>query len=118
MFISDKCKFKDYRLHGGFECGDDGYWSEKCIPSYCDNGYVYDKKNKKCIKDICIKKEKFKFTKDNLHKMPFIVIFLFIITQLFFVIFFFKKMKRNKKYAIIFLLIINIIFIIVFYIYI
>ena len=118
LFISDKCKFKDYRLHGGFECGDDGYWSEKCIPSYCDNGYVYDKKNKKCIKDICIKKEKFKFTKDNLHKIPFIVIFLFIITQLFFVIFFFKKMKRNKKYAIIILLIINIIFIIVFYIYI
>ena len=31
----------DPHLHGGYECGDDGLWTEKCIGSYCDYGYEY-----------------------------------------------------------------------------
>ena len=44
-------------MHGGYECGSDGKWNKTCIPSYCDNGYIYDKKTNKCIEDICLKKE-------------------------------------------------------------
>ena len=53
--VSEECdkEFKYNYIHGGYECGDDGKWSKKCIPSYCDIGYLFDQKNKKCIKDIC-----------------------------------------------------------------
>ena len=52
-----KCVFDDKILHGGYECGDDGKWTKTCVPSYCDNGYIYDKKTNKCIMDICLKKD-------------------------------------------------------------
>ncbi|EDS88707.1 hypothetical protein EHI_061140, partial [Entamoeba histolytica HM-1:IMSS] len=39
--------------HGGYECGDNGEWSTKCVLSYCDSGYKFDYINNKCIKDIC-----------------------------------------------------------------
>ena len=120
LFISDKCKFDDPRLHGGFECDDDGFWSKKCIPSYCDNGYVYDKKIKKCIKDICIIPfEKNKYEHDNnLSKIPILIISLFIIIEMGFVICIFKNLKRNKKDLFIIFIVINFIFLVIFYFYI
>ena len=54
--ITDDCVFDDKNMHGGYECGSDGRWTTTCIPSYCDNGLIYDKKNNKCIKDICLNK--------------------------------------------------------------
>ena len=49
VFVTDKCdkEFKNNYTHGGYECGDNGKWSTKCIPSYCDIGYIFDhdKKN-------------------------------------------------------------------------
>ena len=53
--ISEECdeKFNNKYTHGGYECGDDGKWSNNCIASYCDSGYTFDKINKKCIKDTC-----------------------------------------------------------------
>ena len=58
LFITNECVFDDKKMHGGYECGSNGYWSKTCIPSYCDNGYVYDSKTNKCIEDICLIKEK------------------------------------------------------------
>ena len=47
------------KLHGGFECGDNWIWNySKCVPSYCDNGFIFDEKNNEYIKDICIEVEK------------------------------------------------------------
>ncbi|BFU25959.1 hypothetical protein CL6EHI_180400 [Entamoeba histolytica] len=40
--------------HGGYECGDNGEWSTKCIVSYCDDGYKFDYNNNKCVEDICV----------------------------------------------------------------
>ena len=57
LFITDECVFDDKLMHGGYECGNDGKWSKTCVPSYCDNGYIYDKKTNKCIEDICLKIE-------------------------------------------------------------
>ena len=53
--ISEKCTFSDSKMHGGYECNDKGYWSENCIPSFCENGYRLDKKQNKCVEDICLK---------------------------------------------------------------
>ena len=53
--IDKNCKFDgDKHLHGGYECGMNGYWDmSKCIPSYCDNDYIFDSNSKKCVKDPC-----------------------------------------------------------------
>ena len=51
-------KFKnDEHAHGGYQCNENGTWSDICSPYYCDIGYIFDNYNKKCIKDICIKDE-------------------------------------------------------------
>ena len=54
LLITSECdsKFKKH-THGGHECGDDGLWTKKCGASYCDIGYIFDHKNKKCIKNVC-----------------------------------------------------------------
>lgn len=56
LLITDECKgkFGIEHLHGGYACTDDGVWDKTtCVPSYCDIGYIYDHKNKKCIADTC-----------------------------------------------------------------
>ena len=51
VFVTSECdnKFENRYTHGGYECGDDGKWSNKCVPSYCDEDYVYNHHLKKCI---------------------------------------------------------------------
>ena len=54
--ISEKCdnKFGNKYTHGGYECGQNGKWNNtNCVASYCDPGYLFNKKIKKCIRDIC-----------------------------------------------------------------
>ena len=50
--ISEYCKFDwDKHLHGGYDCGQDRKWNYRlCVPSYCDKGYIFDNKEKKCKK--------------------------------------------------------------------
>jgi hypothetical protein len=54
--ISEKCEntFENKYTHGGYECGNDRKWkTDNCVPSYCDPGFFFNKKKKKCVKDIC-----------------------------------------------------------------
>ena len=53
--ISDECdyQFGNKYTHGGYECGADGKWGTTCVPSYCDPGYFFNQKLKKCEKDVC-----------------------------------------------------------------
>ena len=53
--VTDECDntFGNTYTHGGYECGDDGKWTNNCVPSYCDPGYFFNKNKKKCVKDIC-----------------------------------------------------------------
>jgi len=53
--ISDECdsKFPNDYTHGGYECGEDWKWSNKCVASYCDPGYFFHIEKKKCVKDVC-----------------------------------------------------------------
>ena len=55
VLISEKCdgKFENSFTHGGFMCGENGVWTNKCTPSYCDFGYLFDSKRKSCVVDIC-----------------------------------------------------------------
>ena len=56
VLVSDKCdgKFENEYTHGGFECIN-GKWSENCVPTYCDQGYIFDQYTQKCIEDACLK---------------------------------------------------------------
>ena len=58
VLISEKFIFSSKEMHGGYECGDDGKWSDKCVPTYCDNGFYFDETKNECIKDLCLEYEK------------------------------------------------------------
>ena len=60
LLIHSKCDmyFNNNYTHGGYECGDDGIWSDKCVPSYCDQGYIFDYIKKECILDYCDEKNR------------------------------------------------------------
>ena len=55
IMFSDECenRFENSFTHGGFTCNENGEWSKECVAAYCDLGYSFDQKNKKCIKDAC-----------------------------------------------------------------
>ena len=44
--------------YSGYKYGNDGYWTEECVPSYCDFGYIFDYNSNKCIIDVCYEEEK------------------------------------------------------------
>jgi hypothetical protein len=54
LLITSECdgKFGEH-AHGGYECGDDGLWTNNCVASYCDIGYVYDFDKKICVENVC-----------------------------------------------------------------
>ena len=55
IMFSDECdkSFKNSYTHGGYTCNGDGVWTKECVPAYCDLGYSFDSKKRKCIKDVC-----------------------------------------------------------------
>ena len=54
--FDDKCSFDDdKKAHGGHPCNDEGNWDlNECIKVYCDEGYLLDLKENKCVKDPCV----------------------------------------------------------------
>ena len=54
--FDDKCSFDDdKKAHGGHPCNDEGNWDlNECIKVYCDEGYLLDFKENKCVKDPCV----------------------------------------------------------------
>ena len=55
IMFSDECdkSFKNSYTHGGFTCNEKGEWTKECVAAYCDLGYSFDPRKKKCIKDVC-----------------------------------------------------------------
>ena len=55
--IDNKCdegmKQKDEHARGGYVCGNDNQWSEECVIANCEEGYLFDFDQQKCIDDIC-----------------------------------------------------------------
>ena len=105
VFVTDECnnKFENGYTHGGFECGDDGKWTNKCVPSYCDAGYVFNYKTYKCDSIM----DKIDFSNIIVtHIVPvheksslnFKTIFpIFSVICILGVIIYYEYMKKNKK---------------------
>ena len=114
LFISEKCVFPDNLMHGGFECDDRGFWSQKCVPSYCDNGYTLDKINNKCVRNKCIKRnELYEYFRD-ISIVDGLKIF-FCLLQICFIIGLYKQKKMRTYIFVILIVIIDISFIFFFY---
>ena len=72
VLFNNNCTFKEKNMHGGNPCGDNGEWdTSTCVPSYCDNNYIFDKKNQKCNFDNCIIIENY-----NLFYYSILIIYL------------------------------------------
>ena len=51
---SSECSFPDdNHAHGGYTCGENGYWSTTCKKKYCDIGYYLNENTDKCEIDPC-----------------------------------------------------------------
>ena len=54
--FDDKCSFVDDKYaHGGHPCNEQETWDmNKCQKVYCDEGYLLDYKENKCVRDPCL----------------------------------------------------------------
>ena len=92
LLITDKCdKNFEKHTHGGYECGNNGYWSDNCVASYCDIGYIFDHEKKKCIENICAPEDIF-----MMFIIVIIIIICFIIIVFLFIYIGIKIIKRKK----------------------
>jgi hypothetical protein len=105
VFVSSDCdnKFNNGYTHGGYECGDDGKWSNKCVPSYCDPGNVFNYTSKICV-PIMEKVDFSKIVKKHVIKyhtrQSFRFLTIFPIMSLLFIFIFaiyYSFMKKNAK---------------------
>ena len=105
VLTSDECnnKFENSYTHGGYECGDDGKWSNKCIPSYCDPGNVFNYTSNKCVSimekidfSYMVKKHVIQYhTHDSIDFMTIFPIILLLFIAAF--IFYYSFIKKNNK---------------------
>ena len=81
--LDDKCSFSDDKLaHGGHPCDDNGYFDlNRCIKVYCDEGYLLDYKENKCVEDPCLEHKKEDFS-SNIKINQFSFVLLSLITLL------------------------------------
>ena len=105
VFVSSDCdnKFNNGYTHGGYECGDDGKWSNKCVPSYCDTGNVFNYTSKICVPimekvDFSYMVKKHVVQYHTHQSFGFLTIFP-IVSLLFIFIYaiYYSFMKRNTK---------------------
>jgi len=112
ILFKNECdeSFGNKYTHGGYQCGGNGKWVEKCVASYCDIGYIFDYNKQQCIIDVCSERE----NKENEHEnenndqsqnkneensntfyyifYPCLIIFIFIIIVIVFII-----IRKNRK---------------------
>ena len=82
--LDDKCTFSDDKLaHGGYQCDDNGNWDlNKCIKVYCDEGYLLDYKENKCVEDPCLEHKRKKDDFSTNIKVNHILFVLFSLIML------------------------------------
>ena len=93
VLVDSECDkfFENSYTHGGYECGDDEKWSKRCVPSYCDIGYIFDHIKKKCIIDVCSVNNKIFYIIVSL-----VMITISVILAVFLAIVISKKNKNDK----------------------
>ena len=127
ILINEDCNFSDNHMHGGFECNEDGKWSDKCVPSYCDIGYFLDEIKMECLEEyICPDDKKNvepeqKNKSENKNKSYLVVTFislgLFIAILIIFIILNIIGGFKKKNYLVIPLILFLLLFIIFLLIY-
>ena len=98
--ITKNCdgKFENNYTHGGYECGSDGKWSNKCIPAFCDEGYIFNHIDKKCVIDYCYDKAKYEFIfKYGITGIGFIFSFIYSAISLLVQCFCICCCKKNEE---------------------
>ena len=98
--VSSECDkyFNNDYTHGGYECGDDGKWSNNCVASYCDLGYIFDYLEKKCVKNYCSDIEKdFDSNDDGLTTTELILLIFPIVTVVIINITIIVLLTRKKR---------------------
>ena len=105
VLVNNECdnKFGNEYTHGGYECADDGKWTNNCVPSYCDPGYVFNYKENKCVSIMekvdfssMVVKHVIKYhTKESLDFWTIfpIISIIFILG----IIYYYTMIKKNKK---------------------
>ena len=84
--------FENEYTHGGYECGDDGVWSTKCVAAYCDIGFKFDPITRKCSFDKCSINQKLILIYFIVTIIGLIISFIVVI-----VIVILMKIKKNKN---------------------
>ena len=108
VFVTYECdnKFEYNDTHGVYECGDDGKWTKKCIPSYCDDGYVFSYTRNKCVSIMekvdlshMIVKQLIKYQMNSYYFYQICLLIIILIlfgSFLYFSIFRKNKFKKSK----------------------
>ena len=92
LLITDECDANfEKHIHGGYECGDDGFWTKNCVASYCDIGYIFDHETKKCIENVCAPEDVLK-----LFIIVIVVLIVFIIIVFLFIKIGIKIIRKNR----------------------
>ena len=79
--FDDKCSFDDdKKAHGGHPCNDEGDWDlNECVKVYCDEGYLLDFKENKCVKDPCVSQKEDYSLNIKMNHILFGLLFLCLI---------------------------------------
>ena len=90
--------------HGGKICGDDGLWTDKCTPIFCDLGYYFDDYTKKCEINACLtesnnkKNDSDKNDSDNSTLVIIIIsIIIGLIIILIILVCVYRKLNKDKN---------------------
>ncbi len=102
IFFSENCVFSDPKMHGGYKCLSQK-WSETCVPSYCDEGYRFDKRNQKCEIIKCQKEKKDDDNKCYLYWGRFFLI-LSLASLIIYIICWYFDVFEKRKYIFFFCL--------------
>ena len=95
LLISEECRFSKSHIHGGYQCDDNGHWSNICVPSYCDNGFIFDEETNECKEDICLKVQK----EEKIIYLVLTIIFavLFVVFLVGFIYYYCNKGSSEKE---------------------
>ena len=125
LLLSEECNnFLNTNTHGGYECGDNNKWSDKCVPLYCDIGYYFDIVKKECVEDPCYlvyideKNKKEKERKELGLMISFLVFSSLFVISLIIYIYRYCNDKNNNIYIIIIIILSFVLFVILLFLWI
>ena len=89
VYFTDNCtgKFENNNTFGGYECSNEGFWSKKCKPMFCDIEYAFNHKLNKCV----LRKKVIK-----IRKIYKILILVLLFCTMFYLVY--KIIQEIKEY--------------------